>query len=66
MKIMHGEISGIVLQAVQGNPPSIATGRVGAVGHIHLICMKSSMRKQRTNTKPNEIKCSKNMNSYIW
>jgi len=23
---------------VQGNPPNIATGRVGAVGQIHLIC----------------------------
>jgi len=27
------------LQAVQGNPPKTATGLVGAVGHIHLICM---------------------------
>lgn len=28
----------VVLHAVQGNPPNSATGRVGAVGHIHLIC----------------------------
>lgn len=28
-----------VLHAVQGNPPKTATGRVGAVGHIHLICV---------------------------
>lgn len=27
-----------VLHAVQGKPPSTATGRVGAVGQIHLIC----------------------------
>lgn len=27
-----------ILHAVQGNPPNNATGRVGAVGQIHLIC----------------------------
>lgn len=27
-----------ILHAVHGNPPSIATGRVGAVGQIHFIC----------------------------
>ena len=27
-----------ILQAVQGKPPNMATGRVGAVGQIHLIC----------------------------
>lgn len=26
-----------ILQAVQGNPPNNFTGRVGAVGQIHLI-----------------------------
>lgn len=26
-----------ILQAVQGNPPNSFTGRVGAVGQIHLI-----------------------------
>lgn len=29
-----------ILQAVQGNPPNRDTGRVGAVGHIHFICME--------------------------
>lgn len=29
-----------ILQAVQGNPPNNATGREGAVGQIHLICIK--------------------------
>lgn len=28
----------MILQAVQGKPPNKATGRVGAVGQIHLIC----------------------------
>lgn len=28
-----------ILHAVQANPPSIATGQVGAVGQIHLICI---------------------------
>lgn len=28
----------ILLHAAQENPPSAVTGRVGAVGHIHLIC----------------------------
>jgi len=27
------------LHAVQGKPPSSVTGRVGAVGQIHLICV---------------------------
>jgi len=31
---------------VQGNPPNIATGRVGAVGQIHLICNIKITRKQ--------------------
>jgi len=30
-----------VIHAVQGKPPSIATGRVGAVGQIHFICIMS-------------------------
>ena len=33
------EIQTSIVHAVQGNPPSTATGRVGAVGHIHLICI---------------------------
>jgi len=27
-----------VIHAVHGKPPSMATGRVGAVGQIHFIC----------------------------
>jgi len=30
-----------VIHAVQGKPPSIATGRVGAVGQIHFIYIMS-------------------------
>jgi len=33
------------LHAVQGKPPSIATGRVGAVGQIHFICIISYHKK---------------------
>ena len=35
-----------ILQAVQGKPPNMATGRVGAVGQIHLIC---SINFKKTN-----------------
>lgn len=42
-----------ILHAVHGNPPSIATGRVGALGHIHLICIIEFQYKQVTNS--NEI-----------
>jgi len=28
----------LILHAVQEKPPSIVTGRVGAVGQIHFIC----------------------------
>ena len=39
--------------AVQGNPPKAATGRVAAVGHIHLIYMN-------INFKVNKLCCSEN------
>lgn len=35
-----------ILQAVQGNPPNNATGRVGAVGQIHFICNKDFKRNK--------------------
>lgn len=41
------------LHAVQGNPPNRATGRVGAVGHIHLICIMIFInhKKEKHETK---------------
>jgi hypothetical protein len=39
--------------AVQGNPPKAATGRVAAVGHIHLIYMN-------INFKVNKLYCGEN------
>lgn len=46
------------LQAVQGNPPNMATGLVGAVGQIHLICYVNFQkiyykRISRNNIFPN-------------
>lgn len=35
-----------ILQAVQGNPPNNATGRVGAVGQIHFICNTDFKRNE--------------------
>lgn len=38
IEIINAIQSNKILQAVQGYPPNIATGLVGAVGQIHLIC----------------------------
>lgn len=40
-----GAKKSLTLHAVQGKPPSIATGRVGAVGQIHFICTVSYNEK---------------------
>lgn len=40
------------LHALVGNPPNTDTGRVGEVGHIHLICIsKSKLQRSHKKTK---------------
>lgn len=41
------------LHAVQGKPPSNVTGRVGAVGQIHLICVKEFEQLKVLNGEEN-------------
>lgn len=41
------------LHAVQGKPPSNVTGRVGAVGQIHLICVKGFEQLKVLNGEEN-------------
>ena len=55
------------LHAAQGNPPSTVTGRVGAVGHIHLICKKVTFLNGVFLTKGKKEKQKEiNNNAYIW
>ena len=40
----------VTIHAVHGNPPSSATGRVGAVGQIHLICITQIKQEHKIIT----------------